>query len=134
MKIAVVGEISAPELMRLSGIDGDRIQKMLIDECVKEMDRYVPMASGTTKNTRRIEKDGVTYIGPHARYIYHGVLMVSPSGSAWAKSGERKHRTDTALTYHGAPTRGALWDVRMWADKGDSIVRRLSQACGGKPV
>lgn len=134
MNVAVAGEISAPELMRLVGIDGDRLQKMLIDECVKEMDRYVPMKTGMLKNTRQIEKDGVTYVGKYARYVYYGTLMVSPSGSAWAKAGERKHLTHTPLTYRGAPTRGAFWDVRMWADKRDSIVRRISQICGGRPM
>lgn len=105
---------------------------MLIDECVKEMDPYVPMDTGTTKNTRVIEPDGVTYVGPHARYIYNGMLMVAPNGSAWARKGERKHLTEKTLSYHGAPTRGPFWDVRMWADKGVDICRRLASKVGGK--
>lgn len=131
MRLHVVGQISAPELLKQHGVSRERMQAMLIDECVKEMDRYVPMDTGTTKNTRRIEKDGVAYLGPHVRYIYNGMLMVAPSGSSWAKKGERKHLTDQSLSYHGAPTRGPFWDIRMWADKGDAICRRLAQKTGG---
>lgn len=104
---------------------------MLVSECAREMDRYVPMNTGTTKNTRLLEPDGVTYQGPHAQHIYHGVLMVAPSGSAWAKKGERKHLTDKPLSFHGAPTRGAYWDIRMWADKGRGICTRIAHKFGG---
>lgn len=136
MKVSVVSQITARSLLRESGVGtgGRDIQARLIDECVKEMDPYVPMDTGTTKNTRVIEPDGVTYVGPHARYIYHGMLMVAPSGSAWAREGERKHLTDKPLSYHGAPTRGPYWDVRMWADKGSDICRRLARRVGGKPL
>lgn len=136
MKISVVNQINAKALLRESGVGagGQKIQTMLVDECVKEMDPYVPMDTGTTKNTRVIEPDGVTYVGPHAQYIYHGMLMVAPSGSAWAREGERKHLTDKPLSYHGAPTRGPYWDVRMWADKGSDICRRLARKVGGRPL
>ena len=134
MKIAVVSQINASTLLKAHGVSGKKLQAMLIDECVKEMDRYVPMNTGLTKNTRRIEDDGVTYFGPHVRYIYNGLLMVAPSGSAWAREGERKHLTDQPLSYHGAPIRGAFWDARMWADKGDTICRRLAQKTGGSPL
>lgn len=134
MKINVVSQITAHSLLQQCGMgDGGReFRAMLIDECVKEMDPYVPMDTGTTKNTRVIEPDGVTYVGPHTRYIYHGMLMVAPNGSAWARKGERKHLTEKPLTYHGAPTRGPFWDVRMWADKGREICRRLARKTGGK--
>lgn len=98
------------------------------------MDAYVPMQTGATKNTRTTEEDGVIYHGPHAQYIYHGVLMVAPNGSAWAKKGERKRRTDKPLSYHGAPTRGPYWDTRMWADKGEEICRRIARKTGGKAI
>lgn len=133
MRIQVVNQINAKTLLRDSGVgtDGRTVQTMLIDECVRAMDPYVPMATGTTKNTRVIEQDGVTYKGPHTRFIYHGMLMVAPNGSAWARLGERKHLTSTPLNFHGAPTRGPYWDVRMWADKGAEICRRLARKVGG---
>lgn len=134
MNVKVVSQITARRLLRECGVGvgGKDILPVLIDECVKEMDPYVPMDTGTTKNTRVIEPDGVTYVGPHAQFIYHGMLMVSPSGSAWARLGERKHLTDKPLNFHGAPTRGAYWDIRMWADKGKDICRRLARRTGGK--
>lgn len=134
MNIEVVNQINAKALLRECGVGdgGKKVQAMLVDECVKEMDTYVPMETGTTKNTRVIEPDGVTYMGPHTRYIYHGMLMVAPSGSAWAREGERKHLTDKPLSFHGAPIRGPFWDVRMWADKGTDICRRLANKVGGK--
>lgn len=136
MNVTVISQITARRLLRECGVGvgGKDIQPVLIDECVKEMDPYVPMDTGTTKNTRIIEPDGVTYVGPHARFIYNGLLMVSPSGSAWAREGERKHVTGIPLKYHGAPTRGPFWDMRMWADKGTDICRRLARKTGGRPV
>lgn len=147
MKVSVVSQITARSLLRESGVGagGQKIQTMLIDECVKEMDPYVPMDTGTTKNTRVIEPDGVTYMGPHAQYIYHGMLMVDPvygkgcfydpeTGRVWSRPGVRKVLTDKPLSFHGAPTRGPYWDVRMWADKGSDICRRLARKVGGKTL
>lgn len=39
-----------------------------------------------------------------------------------------------ANDYHGAPIRGLYWDVRMWADKGSDICRRLARKAGGKTL
>ena len=134
MNIKVVSYISAKGLLGECGVGvgGQNVQRGLVNECVKEMDRYVPMQTGTTKNTRTIEKDGVTYHGPHARYIYHGILMLAPNGSSWAKKGERKHSVGRPLSYHGEPTRGPYWDKRMWADKGTAVCHRIARRIGGR--
>lgn len=57
MKIAVVSQINAHTLLKEHGVSGKKMRRMLVDECVKEMDRYVPMDTGLTKNTRRVEDD-----------------------------------------------------------------------------
>ncbi len=133
MKV-VVNMNSAAEMLRRRGLEpGGRVQKLFTNECARHMDPYVPMQTGILKNTRDIEDDGVTYRGPYAQFQYYGKVMVGVrSRSAWAKPGERKVVTDKDLTYHGAPMRGPLWDVRMWADRGRAILNAIAKAAGGK--
>ena len=101
--------------------------------CAREMDQYVPMQQGLLKNTRIIGYDTVTFNMPYARFQYNGKVMVAPSGSTWAKKGERKTVIDRELTYHGAPKRGAFWDKRMWSDKKNKILSETARIAGGSP-
>ena len=133
MNVHIVSSINAGELMKKYGLGKNgRVQQMLVDECAKHMDGYVPYQTGILKNTRIIEPDGVLYNQTYARYQYYGELMLAPSGSSWARKGERKHRTGKELNYHGAPMRGKLWDKRMWADKSRIILTKIAKSCGGR--
>lgn len=124
------------EMLRRRGLNPDgRVQRQFTVECARQMDPYVPMRQGTLKNTRYIGSNYVEYRGPYAHYQYIGHLMVGvKSGSAWAKSGEAKRYVTPPvdLRYHGAPKRGALWDKRMWADKGRQITAKIAKLAGGK--
>lgn len=127
---------SVGAILRRRGLEtGGRVQRMFTAECARQMDPYVPMQQGTLKNTRFIGPDYVEYKGPHAHYQYIGKLMVGAvTGSAYAKSGEPKKYASPLkdLQYHGAPKRGALWDKRMWVDKGKQITAKIAVAAGGK--
>lgn len=135
MKITIVSNINAKSLIKGAGIaPGGPLQRLLVSECARHMDEYTPMRSGVLKNTRFIQEDGVLYDQPYAKHQYFGQLMLSPSGSSWAKKGERKHLAGKGLDYHGAPMRGSHWDVRMWADKRKVILAKIAQRFGGKPL
>ena len=56
----------------------------------------------------------VVWNGPYARYLYYGKVMVGRAP---------KKLTDTDLTFHGAPKRGAFWFERMKVDKKDQILK-----------
>lgn len=135
MRITVVSNINAKSFLKQLGLTpGGPVQRMLVSECARHMDKYTPMQSGTMKNTRIIQEDGVLYDQPGARYQYLGQLMLASNGSAWAKLGERKHLAEKALNYHGAPMRGSHWDVRMWADKRREILEGIARKMGGKAL
>lgn len=129
----VVCNIDVGKTLRRRGLQPNgQIQRMFTQECARAMDRYIPMQSGTLKDTRYIGPNYVKYTQPYARYLYYGELMLAPSGSAWAKLGERKHYAGKELTYHGAPMRGKMWDVRMWADNKRRLTQFVARACGGR--
>ena len=135
MKVEVQLDSEAAMLKRRGLQPGGRVQRLFTIECARQMDPYVPMRQGTLKNTRYIGPDYVEYRGPYAHYQYIGKLMVgSKTGSAWARSGEPKvyAAPPKELRYNGAPKRGALWDKRMWADKGPQLVRKMAAIMGGK--
>lgn len=127
---------SAGAMLHRRGLNPDgRVQRQFTVECARQMDPYVPMRQGTLKNTRFIGPDYVEYRMPYAHYQYVGKLMVGvESGSPWARSGEPKRYVapPVSLQYHSAPKRGALWDKRMWADKGRQITAKMARMAGGK--
>ncbi len=126
---------SVAEMQGKRGLqDNGRVQKFFTMTCAKEMDPYVPMQKGILKNTRTIGIDTVTFNMPYARFQYNQKVMVGvESRSPWAKTGERKKVTEKDLTYHGAPTRGAFWDKRMWADKKTKVLNQVAAYAGGRP-
>lgn len=138
MNIRVVQNIDAKAIFREYGLElGGRVQQQFVLMCAKAMDPYVPMQTGTLKNSRVIVPDGVIYPGPYAHYQYMGeiwgpnVPIMQNGMIVGFFSKALKHPTGRPLTYHGAPMRGALWDVRMWADHKDDILRALQNQIGG---
>ena len=109
------------------GIDDEgKATRFLRDEIDRLSDPYIPMNSGALKNTKTYpDNHSIKYTSPYAQYMYYGILMLSTSGSSWAKMGEKKHVTEIPLNYQGVPKRGAKWDKRMWSDKGQSITKDL---------
>lgn len=112
--------------------------KLLAETVARLSDPYIPMSSGSSvhmKDNYTIEPDGsaIHYKAPYARFQHGGVVMVGVnSGSPWAKLGEPKKTTGKALTYNGGPMRGAHWEKRMLADRGDEITKAVADYVGGK--
>lgn len=106
--------------------DNGRVTLHLRNTVDRLSDSYIPMDSGTLKNTKYYPNaNSIKYISPYAHYTYVGELMVSPTGSSWAKLGERKHYTGKSLNFRQAPKRGANWDKRMVAERGRDIAADL---------
>lgn len=127
---------SASQIIRDHGLDENGpVQAKLLSDFDRFMDPYIPKDNGPLKNTKTYpNKHSIKYTSPYAHYMYKGKLMLAPSGSSWAREGEKKHYTNVSLKYQGAPKRGAEWDKRMWNDRKNDILRDLQNVIkrGGK--
>ena len=92
---------------------GGAVQRYIDSEVLRLSDPYLPFQSGALKQSgihgTDIGSGEVRWNSPYARYLYYGKLMVGSNGSPWAKRGEKKHLTSTALNFHGAPQRRSFW-------------------------
>jgi len=64
----------------------------------------------------------IRYTSPYARYLYYGKLMLTKSGSSWAKKGEKKYVTTTDLKYHTSGT-GAKWEQLMLQRRKTELIK-----------
>lgn len=118
---------SVSQIIKEHGLDDNgRVTVHLRNTVDRFSDAYVPMDSGTLKNTKYYPNAySIKYISPYAHYTYEGKLMVSPTGSSWAKLGQKKHYNGKSLKFKQAPKRGANWCQRMIADRSQDIVQDL---------
>lgn len=104
----------------------DSAQRFVDSEVLRLSEPYLPFQSGTLRNlgiAGTIPGNGeVVWEGPYARYLYYGKVMVGRAP---------KQLTDRDLKFHGAPTRGAFWFERMFADKGKQIIAKARKIAGG---
>lgn len=116
--------VNADRILRERGL-GNSVDavRFLASEVKRLSDPYVPMQSGTLKNTAQVTDDSVLYNAPYAHYQYHGAVMAGRAP---------KHYTGDAIDYHGAPMRGPEWDKRMMADRGDELRESFARHIGGK--
>lgn len=85
----------------------DTGRRKVASEVKRLCDPYVPMKTGTLKNTAQALVDGVLYPQPYATKQYY-------ENSGWQTP------------------RGAQWDRRMIADRGDELLDSIAAYCGGK--
>lgn len=119
--------VDADRILRERGLgsSADAV-RYLASEVKRLSDPYVPMQSGTLKNTAQVTDDSVLYNAPYAHYQYHGAVMAGRAP---------KHYTGEKLRYHGgdsSPPRGPEWDKRMMADRGDELRESFARHIGGK--
>lgn len=115
---------------KLKKMTSSEAKKFLLAEWYKQMYPYIPFQNGIMANNISIEDDGIHFKGPQARYLYYGMLMVSPTtGSAWAKKGETKVPTSTPLHYSHEqhPLACAEWGKVVTHLKGDTIVQEFKK-------
>lgn len=125
----VIAHIDTGTILKARGLGGsDKAIRKLGTMVARYSDKRVPMQSGTLKNSKQIVVSSghngyVVYTGPYAHYQHEGKAM---GGRA------PKHYTGKALTYHGAPTRGAKWADRTMQEDGKRILSDFAKAVGGK--
>lgn len=123
---------SASQIIRDHGLDENGpVQAKLLSDFDKFMDPYIPMDSGTLKNTKTYpNKHSIKYTSPYAHYMYKGKVATGPS----RPKGVKRTISNIPLKYQGAPKRGAEWDKRMWNDRKNDILRDLQNVIkrGGK--
>ena len=81
-------------------------QRFFTHEVRRLSDPYVPMQTGTLKNTAVEQTDKITYPQPYARRQY------------WENRGDG--------------IRGKQWEKRMWNARGKEIVQSVAKFTGGK--
>jgi Minor capsid. len=110
VNISVNSTVNAKAILGRKGLGpGGKLRKYLAARVKLHCDPYVPMRSGTLKNTAQISSDGseLVYNQPYAHYQYHGMAMAGRAP---------KHYTGKPLRHNGAPMRGPHWEKRMLAD------------------
>lgn len=127
MSVNVKVDIPTAKILKVRGLGGSTdAQKFLASTVVKFADPYVPMSSGAgahMKNQTQIPQDGayILYGGggfPYVHYQFYGEVMAGRAP---------KQYTGKALTYHGAPMRGAQWIRRMMADKSREVTATVAE-------
>ncbi len=118
------------------GRDGD-VQRHVTSEISRRITRYMPYRSGAlaTKLKLVTGPNEITVLGPYARYMYYGEVMVDPvTGAAgfldkdgqWkSRKNVPKVRSGRPIKYntgpHGHPLAGPKWDKRLMAAEGKQI-------------
>ena len=88
------------------------------------MDPYVPMDTGTLKNTKTYPNNhSIKYTVPYAHYMYKGKKAIGAS----KPKGVKRTISNMPLKYQGAPKRGAEWDKRMMNDRKMDIVKDVEK-------
>lgn len=96
-------------------------QRFFTNEIRRLSDPYVPKDSGTLKNDVEVGVNTLTYAQIYSRYQWAGKVM----------AGNPRRATSKNLRYNGAPKRGKEWTLRMWADRGNEIVKSVATFVGG---
>lgn len=112
------------------------VTKWLRDTVDRFCDPYVPMESGMLKKNSKTYPSNheIKYTSPYAHYMYKGQLMVGPTGSSYARTGEKKHYVGKLLKFQGAPKRGGEWEKRMMNDRRKDVIKSVQNFIekGGK--
>lgn len=109
-------QLNTSEILRKRGLnENGTVQKAFIQECLKEMNTYIPYKTGNLKDRDvKINGNSIEYNSEYAERQYY-------YNEGFGINGTRN-----------GGIRGKLWDKRMWADKGSEIVRKMAGMAGGK--
>ena len=105
---------SSNKIIKDHGLDSNgRATRYLRDEADRLMNPFVPMDNGMLRRNKTYPNAStIKYTSPYAHYQYTGKLMLTKSGSSYAKKGEKKFYTSKKLKYHTSGT-GDHWEKLM---------------------
>ena len=112
------------QILKDHGLDKEgRITRYLRDTADRLMNPFVPMDNGMLRRNKAYPNNhSIKYNSPYAKYQYYGKLMLTKSGSSWAKLGEKKVETNKKLKYHTSGT-GPKWDKLMMQRRKNDLVK-----------
>ena len=115
---------STNKIIKDHGLDRDgRVVRHLRDTADRLMNPFIPMDNGMLRRLKTYPKNNeIKYTSPYAKYQYYGKLMLTKSGSSWAKKGEKKFETGKKLKYHTSGT-GPKWDKLMMQRRKNDLVK-----------
>lgn len=131
-------------LARRGLLPGGRVQAIVDEAVLRYCAPKVPFDTGylirQALQTSIIGQGLIVYGTPYARYLYYGevygpnipIFEAGELAGFYSPPGQKKHPTGRALTYQGAPERGAFWFERMKAEHREDIVRKAAAAAGGR--
>jgi hypothetical protein len=105
MTIRIKVDINPDKIMAKRGLSNGDAQRALVHEVRRQMDPYVPLDTGTMKNTAQETEKSIIYDTPYARRQYY--------------------------ENRGRGLRGRQWDKRMMADRRDAIIQFVKDFLGG---
>jgi hypothetical protein len=110
-----------------------RAEHVLAEQIEKDTQPFVPSsgAAAGLMNRTRVIGNSIVYLGPYARYLYFGKLMVDPeTGSSWVRKGEHKVTTDRNLVFRTDvnPQAQSHWFEASKAQNLDKWVRVADKA------
>lgn len=82
---------------------------------VQDTKQFVPHDKGKLEKAEIVNNGRqIIYNTPYARFLWHGKLMLSTSGSSWAKRGEKKYLTNIDLKFNQSVNSyaGKYWFIR----------------------
>lgn len=124
---------SVNQIIKDKGLDpsGD-VQMFHTQNVLRRIIKYMPYQTGmlikVTVAQTNIRKPLIVSNTVHARFLFHGKLMVSDvTGSPWARKGETKHVVNTPLRYSKTknPMAGPRWDKEVYAKEGAAMAADL---------
>lgn len=131
-------------LARRGLLPGGRVQAVVDEAVLRYCAPKVPFDTGylirQALQTSIIGQGLIVYGTPYARYLYYGevygpnipIFEAGELAGFYSPPGQKKHPTGRALTYQGAPERGAFWFEQMKAEHREDIVREAAAAAGGR--
>ena len=137
------------DLLRKHNLEKGGLVQQVIDQSVIDFSvAYCPFDTGTLAYSPYVNtvigSGVVTYPGPYAHYLYHGIVygpnipvFEDDSGvpTRWfSPPGQKKHPTGAQLTYKTDynPLAGPFWVDRMKADRINDILEVAKHAAGVK--
>jgi len=105
-------------------------QKFLTHEIRRLSDAYVPMDTGILKNTAVEDVNRIIYVQPYSKRMWYEHRGARNQRIRYSEKDGKKKR----IVVPGGSTgkRGRQWLSRMWADRGDEIVKSVASYCGGR--
>ena len=115
---------SSNKIIKDHGLDSNgRATRYLRDEADRLMNPFVPMDNGMLRRNKTYPNAStIKYTSPYAHYQYTGKLMLTKSGSSYAKKGEKKFYTSKKLKYHTSGT-GDHWDKLMMQRRKNDLIK-----------